>query len=332
MRMVRLEGAGRVSVVEAPEPVPGPGEVLVETAVSALCGSELGGYRGKGQKSGNSGHEAAGVVVGLGQGVAGLRQGQRVGASAVAGCGRCRHCQAGRYTWCPDRRTYLNMHAERFLAAAAACHPLPEDLPWDVGVLVSGDGLGVPYHSSTRIAGPEVRKVAVFGVGPIGLGSVLLQSHLGRQVLAVDVSEPRLRRACALGAERALDPREGDPVARIREFTGGEGADACIEAAGRPETLKQCFAAVRPGGTVVINGEQPAVELSPSQDFIRRDIAAVGAWYYHFSEFGAMVELCRAGLRAAELVSHRFPLGRAAEAFREFAAGGTAKVLLLCGG
>ena len=106
MKIVRLAGDSVVHLVEAPDPVPGPGEVVVQTAVSALCGSEMHAYRGEGQAAGNAGHEAVGTVVALGEGVTGLSVGERVGASAIAGCGACAYCAQGQYTWCPDRRFY----------------------------------------------------------------------------------------------------------------------------------------------------------------------------------------------------------------------------------
>lgn len=114
----------------------------------------------------------------------------------------------------------------------------------------------------------------------------------------------------------------------IRDLTVGAGADVCIEAAGRPDTLKQCFAAVRTAGTVVINGEQAKAEISPSSDFIRRDITAVGSWFFQLCEFEGMVEIYRSGLDVTQLVSHVFPGGRADEAYRAFAAGESAKVVL----
>jgi threonine dehydrogenase-like Zn-dependent dehydrogenase len=329
MLVVRPEGNGVVRTLEEPDPAPGPGEVLIATAVSALCGSELHSYRGAGSKKGNGGHEAAGTVVRLGEGVSRLRVGQRVGASAIAGCGECPCCRKGQYTWCARHRFYGNMHAERFVAGANACQPLPDDVSWDVGVLLSGDGIGVPYHTSTKIASPEVKTVAVFGVGPIGLGNVLVQSHLGRRVIAVDVSAARLEIARRLGAAEVVTGGSEEIVLeRIRSLTGGAGADACIEAAGRPETALQCFASVRTAGTVVFNGEQGPVGLSPSDHFIRRDITAVGAWYYHFGEFEPMLALYRRGLRVGELISHRYPLREAAAAFEKFSSGQSAKVLL----
>ncbi len=327
MRVVRYEGSRRVSVVEAPEPRPKPGEVVVEIAVSALCGSELGAYRRDQGTPGNSGHEAAGVVVELGPGVSALEVGQRVGLSAVVGCGACRQCDAGAYTWCPDYRVYSNMHAERVAIPARACHVLPDDVDWDVGVLITGDALGVPYHTSRKM-GSDVRSVAIFGVGPVGLGNTLVQSYQGRDVIAVDLSPKRLELARGLGAVHTVNAAEKDPVEAVVVLTSSDGADVCIEAAGRPTTLKQCFKAVRTGGHVVMNGEQGSVELSPSNDFIRRDITATGSWFYHYAEFHQMLTLYRQGLRVRDLVTHRFDLERADEAFALFDAGETGKVLL----
>jgi len=328
MQIIQLEGNGGVTIGETPEPVPGPGEVIVATAVSALCGSELHSYHAGGVGDGNSGHEAAGRIAQLGEGVTNLAIGQRVGVSAIAGCGACAYCAKGQYTWCRNFRFYGRMHAERFVAAAHACHVLPDDLPWDAGVLLTGDGLGVPYHTSTKIASPENRTIAVFGVGPVGLGNVLLQKYLGRRVIAIDRSAIRLELARKLGAREVVNVDETEPADAVLALTDGAGADVCIEAAGRPETALACFAAVRTAGTVVFNGEQGAVPLSPSDHFIRRDITAVGAWFYHFSEYPAMLACYRQGLRLRDLVTDQFPFVEAATAYAKFAAGQTGKVLL----
>ena len=170
--------------------------------------------------------------------------------------------------------------------------------------------------------------MAVFGVGPIGLGSVLLQAYLGRRVIAVDIVPARLEIAKRLGASEVVNAKECDPVERIRLLSGGSGADVCIEAAGHPETALACFNAVRTAGTVVFNGEQGALPLSPSDQFIRRDITAVGAWFYHFSEIDPMLELYRNGLRVTDLVSHCYPFSEASAAFEKFSSAQSAKVLL----
>jgi L-iditol 2-dehydrogenase len=327
MKIARYAGDGTIQVVEGPEPVPGPGEVVIETAVSAICGSELHAYRGAAQP-GNGGHEAAGTIVALGEGVTGWVIGQRVGVSCLTGCGKCAACQKGQYTYCKEVRFYGNMHAERFLASAIACHPLPEDISWEAGVLLSGDGLGVPYHNYVKTTSPEIKTVAVLGVGPIGLGNVLMQSTLGRRVIAVDLSPYRLELAKRLGASDTVNANAGDTVSQLRTLTGGVGPDLCIEAAGQPETALACFQAVRTAGTVLFNGEQGPLPISPSDQFIRRDITAVGSWFYHFSEFPQMLGLYRNGLRLLDLVSHCFPFQDADAAFKQFVSRQSGKVLL----
>ena len=114
---------------------------------------------------------------------------------------------------------------------------------------------------------------------------------------------------------------------KIREWANG-GVDIAMECAGHPQTLKQCFEAVRHSGTVMINGEQPAVELSPSEDFIRRDIVAMGSWYYHVGEYPSMLKLYQDGLPLGEMISHRIPFTAAAEGFAAMASGESAKVIL----
>lgn len=329
MKKLQLTGNQQVAIIDVPEPEPQAGEVRVRTVVSALCGSEMGDYRGNGVSGGNNGHEAAGVIDALGPGVEDFAIGQRVGVSAIAGCGHCPYCTAGQYTWCDSFSFHGNMHAEAFTLPARACHRLPDDLPWEASVLVSGDGLGVPFHSARKIASPTIKTVVVFGLGPIGLGNVLMQKHLGRRVFGVDLSPERLALATSLGAEQVLDPREfTDLPGYLRGLTDNFGPDVCMECAGIPQTLRLALACVRKGGSVILNGEQGPLELSPSDDFIRRDITATGAWFYHFGEFPDMLAAQRAGLAVERLITHRYPLAEAAEAYAVMANGKSGKVLL----
>jgi threonine dehydrogenase-like Zn-dependent dehydrogenase len=122
--------------------------------------------RGPGRKGKNTGHEAAGTVVAVGEAVERPRVGDRVGISGVVGCGKCSYCLQGRQTYCRARVSYGSTHATMILAAAHGCHVLPDDIPWDAAVLLSGDGMGVPYHTSTRLADPGIRNVAIFAPGP----------------------------------------------------------------------------------------------------------------------------------------------------------------------
>ena len=327
MKIAHLIGDSKIAIEHAPTPQPQKGEVLIKTVVSALCGSEMHAYRKDGCPSGNPGHEAAGIVAAIGEGVSILKEGQRVGVSAISGCGGCEYCAQGQFTWCDNFKFHCNMHAEYFVIPESACHIIPEDVPWGAGVLITGDGLGVSYHTSTKIpAGAS--SMAIFGLGPIGLGNVLLQSYLGRRVIGVDRAPARRALAQSLGASEVIAADQTDDVVgAIRRLTEGRGADVAIEAAGIPITARQCFQAVRKAGLVIFNGEQPAIELSPSDDFIRRDITATGSWFYHFNEFPAMLDLFRKGLRVEALITHRFPLEKADEAYQAMARGASGKVL-----
>ncbi|NLV74082.1 MAG: zinc-binding dehydrogenase [Chloroflexi bacterium] len=328
MKSLQMLGDRQVALIDVPIPQPGPQEVVVRTAVSVICGSEMHTYRHDGSPKGNPGHESAGWVAQLGEGVEGLQVGQRVGVHALSGCGTCADCRAGRFTWCAQHAVYGSSHAEYALTKAHSCIPLPDDVSWEVGVLLAGDGIGVPYHTSRRLQAPEIRSVAIFGAGPIGLGNVMMQSYLGRQVIVVEPSADRCALARELGAAEAIDSSDGDAPAHLRELTDGAGPDVCIEAAGKPITFKQALQAVRTGGVVAVNGEQGPLSLSPSEDLIRRDITVFGSWFCFTSEFSEMLALYRQGFPADRLITHRYPIAQAAEAYAAFDAQATGKVLL----
>ena len=327
MKILEYTGNATSRVIEAAAPTPEPHEVLVETARSAICGSELKAYRRGGIAGSNGGHEAVGTVVAVGDTVRKVEPGQRVGVSAVAGCGNCPECARGRFTWCKSHKSYSRMHAQQFVISSVSCHPLPDDLPWDEATLLTGDGMGVPWHSAKKIDRADIQTILVMGCGPIGLGNVLLQAHLGRRVIAVDIVDYRLRLAAQLGADSVLNA-DDRLIDRIMELTDGEGVDVAIDCAGQRASVANSFLAVRKGGTVVFNGESSEEMLAPSRDFIRRELWAVGCWYYHFGEIDEMFALWRKGLDVSALITHRFPLSDAPEAFDLFDRGLTGKVLL----
>lgn len=327
MSLVRFLGKGRVVVEPQAMLTPGLGQVLVRVEASALCGSEMHAYRGAAaHTTGNPGHEAAGVVVDA-NGSKLVQEGDRVGLSAVQGCGKCPECAAGRSTYCPNLAVGSCWHAGYLVCRDNACVPLPEDISWEIGVLLSGDGLGVPYHSSRRTAPRPGETVAVFGCGPVGLGNVLLYSFLGCRVIAVDLSATRRAFAEQMGAAETVDGA-GEVAEEIFRLTGGRGAEICLECAGRPETAALALQVVATAGRVMFLGEQPRIEISPSRDLIRRDITLMGSWFYHFGEHPEMLRLYRDGLPVERLITHRFPRSEAAEAYRLFAAGETGKVIL----
>ncbi|MCK5805315.1 MAG: alcohol dehydrogenase catalytic domain-containing protein, partial [Lentisphaeria bacterium] len=238
MKMLVVIEGGNLEVVETETPQPAPGELLVNIAVSAICGSEVKGYKGGGGVGTNHGHEGAGVVAAVGEGVDSAWVGKRVGCSAISGCGQCQWCAQGAYTWCTTARKFHSaMHADFVAIPPMACYELPDSIDWEVGALVSGDGFGVPFHTDRNIHNPDAAKiVAIFGLGPIGLGSVMLQHYRGRRVIGVDLSQTRLDFATERGADHVIKADEADAVEEIKKLTDGLGADLCIEAVGVPAT------------------------------------------------------------------------------------------------
>src|SRR5262245_23888287 len=210
MRAVRFLGREQIALIDTREPEPPEGGVVVRLRASGLCGSELHSYRGDRamEDPPNGGHEVAGEVVDASRSRR-WRVGDRAGIHAVWGCGRCDWCAQGIYTFCGDNTVGVGAHAELFAAPDHVLVPLPDDVDYPAGVLLSGDALGVPYHTSRRLKTRGGDTVAVVGCGPVGLGSVLLQSFLGARVVGLDLAPERLEWARKLGADAAVDVREG---------------------------------------------------------------------------------------------------------------------------
>ena len=324
---VQLLGNEKVIVKEYPEPTYDEHKILIQIKVSGICGSEMHAYRSSSSHAFNGGHEVAGMVIDAGKSTR-FQVGDHVGVHAVWGCGDCRWCAVGQYTFCDNHTGCPGTHAERIASPEHVCLKLPEDIPFDVGVLLTGDGFGVPYHVSRRLNSKGGDFVCILGAGPVGLGNTIVQSFLGAEVIVLDINDYRLSLAESVGAAHTINSQKIDPVEAITEITGGMFADKCIEAAGRAETLKLALKLVSKGGMVMAVGEQGDVPISPSRDLIRRDITLMGSWFYHYSEYPAMLDLYRRGLPIDRMITDHFPLVDAQAAFSKFANGQAGKTML----
>lgn len=326
---VQLLGSSKVKVKEYPAPkITESNEVLVELKASAICGSEMHAFRAQNGQEFNSGHEAAGIIIETGDSTE-LAVNDRVGIHAVWGCGKCKWCKEGKYTYCDNRKQCPGTHAELIVAPEHVCLKLPDDVPFDIGTLLTGDGVGVPYRVSQRLNTKEGEYVCVIGVGPIGLGNTMMQAFLGAKVIAIDINDYRLSLAKELGAEYTINSQYVAPVGSVKEITQGMLANKCIEAVGRPETLRLALQLVSKAGTVMAVGEQGnPVPIGPSADLIRRDVTLMGSWFFHYGEYPEMLKLYRKGLAVEKLITDHFPLSSAQQAFTKFADGKAGKVIL----
>ena len=322
---VQILGNEKVAVKDYPEPVQNQGDILVQIKASGICGSEMHGYRSHSSQPFNGGHEVAGGVIDAGNSTQ-FKVGDHLGIHAVWGCGDCQWCDIGKYTFCDQRSTCPGTHAERISVPEHTCLKLPEDIPFDIGVLLTGDGLGVPYHVSQRLNANEEDVVCIIGAGPIGLSNAMVQSFLGAEV--IDINPYRLSLAETFGITHTINSQEINPLEAVLEITQGMLADKCIEAVGNSETLKLALKLVGKAGTVMAIGEQGDVPINPSSDLIRRDITLMGSWFYHYSEYPSMLDLYRRGLPIDQVITDYFPLLEAQTAFSKFAQGQAGKVIL----
>ncbi|MGD0089439.1 MAG: zinc-binding dehydrogenase [Planctomycetota bacterium] len=335
MRAAKILDAQKVETLNFPDPKPQGDEVVVRIEAAAICGSDLHGlYRRPGEKKQIPGHEGAGVVVAVDQART-VKPGDRVAALAFKACCACDMCRAGYVAYCRAMKGVYGfsrdgVHAQYTLMAESSLLPLPESVSFEEGCLII-DPIGTPYHALKRMAANATHTVAVFGLGPMGLGSVLIAAHLGAKVIGVDTIAYRRALALKLGAWRAVNPGDGDVVKQIRDLTKGYGVDRALECSGKSDPLHAALDLCRPFGHVAIIGENEKATVRPSDHFNRKEICLSGSCCFPLGEYGEILRLFENGLRAKELITHRFTVEQAAEAYRVFAGGDTGKVVFVPG-
>ena len=290
-----------VTIEEINLPDPGPGEVVVDVAACGVCHTDLH-YR-EGAINDDFpfllGHEAAGTVESVGDGVISVAPGDYVVLAWRAPCGLCRSCRRGRPWYCfdsanatqpmtlPDGTALspalgIGAFAERTLVAAGqAVKVNPEARPEAAGLI--GCGIMAGYGAAVNTGGVrEGDTVAVFGCGGVGDAAIAGAALAGaRTVIAVDLDDRKLELARRFGATHVVNGGREDPVEAIRALTDGFGADVVIEAVGRPETYKQAFLARDHAGTLVQVGvpdPSMTVEL-PMIELFGRGGALKSSWY-----------------------------------------------------
>ncbi|MGV9660452.1 S-(hydroxymethyl)mycothiol dehydrogenase [Streptomyces koyangensis] len=282
-------------------PDPGPGEAVVDIQACGVCHTDLH-YREGGINDDFPfllGHEAAGIVESVGEGVTEVAPGDYVILNWRAVCGQCRACKRGRPQYCFDthnakqKMTLLDgteltpalgigAFADKTLVAAGQCTKVdPAASPAAAGLLGCGvmAGIGAAINTGDVGRGDSVAVIGCGGVGDAAIAGARLAG--ARRIIAVDIDDRKLEKARSVGATHTVNSREADPVEAIRELTEGFGADVVIEAVGRPETYRQAFYARDLAGTVVLVGV-PTPEMNielPLLDVFGRGGALKSSWY-----------------------------------------------------
>jgi threonine dehydrogenase-like Zn-dependent dehydrogenase len=329
MQGVYLPGERRLELREVERPAPGPGQVLVRMRASSICGSDLRAiYRPREQGSGPeayrgviAGHEPAGEIAEVGPGARRFAVGDRVVVYHIAGCGLCEDCRRGWMISCrsPERAAYGwqrdGGHAPFLLAEERTLVPLPSELSFVDGAMVAC-GFGTSYAALTRLGVSGGDRLLVVGLGPVGLGTALLGQALGAQVTGVESVPERRTLAERLGMRAIVEP-EGDALQRLLEMTAGHGFEAVVDCSGHPDGRLLAIQAARDWGRVAFVGEGGNVTFDVSPLLIHRQLTLIGSWVCSIGQMEELVErLARWGLHPEAIVTHRFPLERAAAAYQ----------------
>ena len=285
MRAAVLESFGETVIVrEVATPKPGPGEALIRIRASGLCATDLKVMLGKVPTTPLPhiiGHEPAGEIAAVGDGVEGLKVGDHVIAGIDVSCGACLYCRTGKLNYCANiNRLGMESNgsvAEYLLAPAANCVTVPEHVSFTNAAPIA-DAVASPFRAVHTVANVRVgQKVAVYGVGGLGLSAIQIASVIGADVIAISRNPERRALARELGASDAIDPNDGPVDEQLRDRTQGLGVHAFIDVVGIESSLQQGVRAVRKGGIVVILGYSVPALNTPMPPMILSEVRIAGS-------------------------------------------------------
>ena len=316
MRAAVLVEPGRIEMHERPIPVPGAGDVLVHVSAVGVCGSDTHYYRHG--RVGSFvveaplvlGHEAAGTIVAVGDGVPASRIGQRVSIEPQRPDPDSAATRSGHYNLCPHMRFYATPPVDGALCdyvtiGAGFAHPVPDTMSDEAAALCEPLSVGIAAVRKAHIGGGA--RVLVAGAGPIGIMiTQVARAYGATDVVVADPDEPRRERALSFGATRVLDTAV--------EEIGDLGVDAFIDASGAAAAVAQGMRAVRPAGHVVLVGSGAETMTLPTQLIQNRELVLTGVFRYAdtWPTAIALAETGRVDLDS--MVTARFPLEKAADA------------------
>jgi 2-desacetyl-2-hydroxyethyl bacteriochlorophyllide A dehydrogenase len=325
MRAARISGPGTpIRIEEVPYPEPGPGEVVVRLAACGVCGSDLHFLEDMPLPTTplTLGHEPAGTVDSIGEGVEDWEIGDRVAIHVGAGCGSCPTCRSGHPMSCASLEV-PGIHIDGAFAEAIrvpgnSLIRVPDGVAM-AAAAVATDCVATPYHALKCRGGMRGgERVAVIGVGGLGGQTMRLAAVLGAsRVVAVDISNVALERARRFGATDTVLAVPGeDPSPRIHELTGG-GVDLAVECYGSPDTIAQSVNSLDRGGTMVMVGvcmQPPRIDL-PVGMLAIAEISVLGSFASHAEDLAEVLRMEAEGvIDIGASITHRLSLDQVPDA------------------
>jgi L-iditol 2-dehydrogenase len=341
MKALLLTEYNHLEYTDFDDPQPGPEDVLIQVKTCGICGSDIHGLDGS---SGRRipplimGHEAAGVIVALGENVSGWQAGDRVTFDSTVYCGTCYFCRRGEINLCDNRRVLgvscgeYRRHgafADRIVVPQHILYRLPDGLSFEQAAMV--EAVSIAVHAVERTPVSLNNTAVVVGTGMIGLLVVQALRVAGcGNIIAVDLDPKRLELASQLGADETLNSKEVDVVQQVQARTQGRGADIACEVVGFTPTLQLAIRSVRKGGTVTLVGN-----LSPTTEFLQQSVVTRELTLYGScgsrGEYPACLDLIvRGAINVDAMISAVAPLSEGNDWFKRLYEGepGLMKVIL----
>ena len=358
MKAAIFLGPGQMEVREIPAPVAEKGEVVIRVKACAICGTDLRTYRFGHKKVKPPqviGHEIAGVISGVGEGVSGISTGDPVTAVTSVGCGKCRLCAVGRNNICAKTEAlgyfyaggfaeYIKIPAEGVVQNnIIKLHPHLSSPPqggrieeggisFDEGAIV--EPLSCCLNAQTFLNIREGDRVVVFGAGPIGLMHIELALAKGAvEIFLIDINQERLRSSSKIARiDHLINSFEKDPVQAIMDLTGSEGADVIITANPAKITHEQALKMAAIRGRISLFGGLPKDDsiINFDSNIVHyREISVFGAFASARPEYEEALDLIASGrVNAKKFITHRLPLERITEGFELVMEGKALKVVI----
>lgn len=325
---VTLVVPGTTRIEEVPVPKPGRGEVLIQVDTVGICGSDVHSFesgpfippKDPNQKIG-LGHECAGTVVSVGEGVGDFKAGDRVCIEPGVPCGECRFCHEGRYNLClkmdfmATQPNYRGALTNYLVHPASMTYHLPDSMSFLEGALVEPASVGMHAAMEAQV-GPG-KKVVILGAGCIGLMTLQAARLMGADdIVVVDMMEKRLEMARRLGATATVDASKEDTISACKAILGELGADVVFETAGSRVTAAQTPSLVMRGGKIMIVGTIPG---ETPIDFLKinREVSIQTVFRYANRYPMTIRAIAEKRLDVASMVTHIFPYGESQRAFEE---------------
>lgn len=319
MKALLLSEYNHLEVKDLPNPIPGSDEILIQVSACGICGSDVHGYDGS---TGRRippivmGHEAAGIVAGLGSGVTSFKLGDRVTFDSTVYCGQCEYCLKGDVNLCNQRQVIgvsctefrrAGAFAEFLTVPARIAYRLPDSFSFAEAAML--EAVSVALHGVAVSQMKAGDTVLVIGAGMIGL--LLLQAARASgcsRVFIADVDATRLALAEQLGADRTILASGTPLIEEVLQQTGGSGVDVVLEAVGREETIAGAIDCTRKGGTVALVGNISPQIMLPLQKVVSRQIRLQGSCA-SAGEYPQAIELIASGsIKVDSLITAIAPL------------------------